>query len=273
METTLTPVRKKRSGTPKSPVAPQLSRFFNTRSPKSAIDLMIACATIGENHWDTLLDKDTVDLIASAPELEEKFLAALCKQPGLPFAHCVMGSYLKHMNKDSIAKLFSTEALKKRNHPASVCLYGASFSSTSGQNLTKVFEQLLVHGLSADDITDRNISDVARAASLGHKDLLKILIPRLTTLPDEIIRAIFERSMHPIESISTLVDECGVPLTAFTTPKMLALAKREPRCYISARLSRQRRIPEAVFKDDDSDDLFEPDRCNNQEDQEEGTQV
>lgn len=265
MEATITPVRKKRSGTPKSPVASQLSRFFNSRSPKSAIDLMLACATIGENHWDTLLDKDTVDLIASSPELEEKFLSALCKQPGLPYAHFVMGCYLKHMDKNSLAKLFSTEALKKRNHPASVCLYGASFSSVSGQNLTKVFEQLLIHGLSADDITDRNISDVARAASLGHKDLLKILIPRLTTLPEDIIRAIFERSMHPIESISIMVDDCGVPLTAFTTPKMLAIAKRDPRCYISARLSRQKRIPEAIFKDDDSDDLFEPDRCITQE--------
>jgi len=260
METITTPVRKKRSTTPKSPVAPQLSRFLNNRTPKSAIDLMVACATLGENHWDTLLDKDTVELIASSPALEEKFLTTLCKQPGLPYAHFVMGAYLRHLEQSSLERLFSAESLKRRNHPASICLYGASFSSAGGQNLTKVFEQLLIHGLSADTITDRNLSDVARAASLGHKDLLKVLVPRLTHLPDDVIRAIFERSMHPIDSISILIDECAVPLSVFTNPKMLALAKREPRYYISARLSRQKRIPEILFKDDDSDDLFEPDR-------------
>lgn len=267
MELASTPVRKKRSTTPKSPVAGQLSKFLNSKTPKTAIDLMLICATVGENHWDTLLTEDVVELISSASDLEEKFLTALCKQPGQPFAHLVIDAYLSKSKKESVNNFFSADSLKKRNHPASLCLYGASFSSANGQNLTKVFEVLVKHGLCVDTIVSRNISDIERAASLGHRALLKIVTPHLTSFPEEVIRSILLRSMHPIESISILVDECGVSLSNFSSPKMLSIAKQDARCYISARLSRLSRIPEAELKEDEGADdyLFDIDKANSQE--------
>jgi hypothetical protein len=243
---------KKRSGNPKSPTAGQLARYLNTKTSKAAVDLMIMCAVVGDNYWETLLDYETVQKISETPDLEDKFITALCKQPGQPFAHEVVNAYFKHISDEAKAIFFSEAALKRRSHPASLCMYGASFSSESGLNLTKVLAQLINHGLSADFIVNRNMADIERAASLGHRALLKIITPRLSIFPEEVIRSILTKSMHPIISISILVDECGVPLVAFSSQKMISIAKQEARCYINARLSRAKRIPEAEIKDDDS---------------------
>lgn len=267
MDLALQPVRKKRSTTPKSPVAGQLSKFLNSPTPKTAIDLMLICATVGENHWDTLLTQDVVQMIAGSPEIEEKFLTALCKQPGQPFAHSVMDAYLRNSSPQRVSEFLSTDSLKRRNHPATLCLYGASFSSVNGQNLTKVFEVLIKHGLCVDTVVTRNISDIERAASLGHRALLKIVAPHLTRFPEEVVRSILLKSMHPIESISILIDECGVSISNFCSPKMLSIAKQDARCYINARLSRMKRIPESELREDEiSDDyLFEIDKLHAQE--------
>jgi hypothetical protein len=208
-----------------------------------------------------MMTPPTAQLIASQSEIEEKFLQNLCKQPGLPYAAEVIGAYLANLTESDRARLLCSEALLRRTHPAITCFYGASFSSESGQNLTRVLEQMIKYGLCVETLVERNISELERAASLGHRNLLKIVTPCLKVFPEDVIRFVISRGMHPIDSISMLVDECGVPLTAFASPKLLAAAKEDPRCYISGRLSREKPIPEVEFKDEDStDELFEPDR-------------
>ena len=254
-----TKTRKKRTGVPKSPVAPQLSRFRNHGTPKSAVDLMLACATTGEALWATELTPEVAAKIASMPALEEKFLNNLCRQPGLPHAGEVMGAYLQAVGPEGRDRLFAPAEIQRKNHFTTTCFYGASFSSASGHNLTKVVAHMLDNGLCAESLITRNIPELQRAASLGHKALLQLMIPRLSNFPEEVIRSVLQNSMHPIESISILVDECGLPMTTFCNPKFLAGAKATARCYISSRLSRMCRIPEMEAAEDDScDDLFTP---------------
>lgn len=264
MESTTTPARKKRASTRKSPVASQLSRYNSQKTPKAAVDLMLACANVGENCWDTVMTGDVAASIAAMPALEEKFLQSLCKQPGLPYSAEVMGAYLRNLSDADKKRLLGTEAILRRTHPFNTCIYGASFSSEGGQNLTRVLEQAISHGLCVETLVARNMTEIERAASLGHRNLLKLIAPRLRVFPEEVIRYVLQRGMHPIDSISMLVDECGVPLSSFATTKLLSVAKEDPRCYISGRLSREKPIPEIELKDEDStEELFVPDRPEN----------
>ena len=252
MEHTLMLPKKKRSGSLKSPTTAPLSRYLVSKTVKSLTDLLLVCATFGENHWDSLLDEKTVAEISEKPDTQEKFLTALCKQPGLPFSDQILDTYLSRLELNAKQRFFSSASLKRRNHPASLCLYGASFCSPGGKNLTKVLDVLIRHGLNVETVVNRNMSDIERAASLGHRELLRIITPHLNTFPEDVIRSIYTKSMHPIESICILIDECAVDINAFMNTKLLGLAKEETRYYVSARMTRQNRIPIQERKEEDS---------------------
>lgn len=228
-----------------------LLKFVSSQTPEAAVLVMLACAATGEECWVPLLDKEMAERIAANSILTHKLMTGLCKQPGLPYSYVIMETFLTYLNSDAIENIFSPAALKKRSNPAIVCFYNASFSSPSGHHLTKVLEILIRFGLPVEAVALKNIADLERAASFGHRDFLKIIIPELSVLPDEVIKSAMIKSMFPMNSISILVDECNISLKTLAQPRIMASAKPEARSYISARMTRMERIPETIFNEID----------------------
>jgi hypothetical protein len=234
-----------------------LFKFLANKTPETAVSVLSACAASGDDCWISMLDRDMAIRISQNASLMSKLVMNLCKQPGMPYADIILDCFLSFLPVESVQALFSGPQIKKRSHPAVTCFYNASFPSPSGINLTQVLAILVKHGLPIETIALKNITDMERAASYGHRNFLVLVVPRLTGVPDEIIKAAMIKSIYPVTSISILVDDCKLPLSLFSQQRFLLLAKPEARSYINARLSRNDRIPEIVYSDNDmSDDIY-----------------
>lgn len=233
-------------------------KFLTNKSPEAAVNLLTACAATGEECWRTMVDAEMAEKLASDKSMFLKFINNMCKLPGSIYAGAILDEVLGLVPKTALDDLFTGPDLKKKSHPASTCFYNASFCSASGVLLTKVLEVLIKHGMPVASVAAKNIADLERAASFGHREFLKIVVPSLPSLHDDVIKAVMVKSMYPMVSISILVDECGIPLSLFASQRILSMAKPEARAYVNARLTRLERIPEMPYNDIDSlDEMHE----------------
>jgi hypothetical protein len=229
-----------------------LIHFTSTPSPEAAVAVMTVAAATGDSSWEGFVDTAMAADIARNSALCMKFLGSLSKQPPLPHAPHVLDKFLSLLDAQAVAAIFDETALRRRSHPAIACFYHASFASPSGIAITRVLQVYIKYGLPVASVVKKNICDLERATSFGHRSFLKVVIPLLQELPDEVVRSALCKSLCPMESISILVDDCSIPLQKLTTPRLLAMAKPEARCYLHARHTRQFPIPETVLADGDS---------------------
>jgi hypothetical protein len=228
--------------------------YMVEHTPSAAVMVAIQCARDGATHFRELFSAGLGWKLRTDETLEAEFLNVLCKEEGLAYAAPVVECYLDGLDEYDLKRLLTGNPLKKKGHPANACFYGASFTTGSGPHFLDVLDVLIEHGLDLNILSVRNCAELERAASLCHREFLRLVVPKIQSLPEEVVRCVLVKSMKPAESISILVDECGVPLERFLSPKLIAEAQPAARDYVHARAGRQERIPESV---PDSQGIFE----------------
>jgi hypothetical protein len=225
---------------------PTLSQFVVKHAPRAAIEIAHACARTGEVHYGPLFDAGLAERLAADPDLEQAFLDPLCKDVEMIDAAPIVRSYFERIDVTRKMLLLTGPALKKKAHPANACFYGASFATGGGEGFLRTLSVLIDHGLDLETLSVRNSVELERAASVGHREFVELVVPRLLSVSDEVLRCVVTKSDRPAESISILVDGCRVPISRFLAPRIMQVARADAREYIHARLGREDRIAEAI---------------------------
>lgn len=230
--------------------AADLARFVVNRATKAALEAVCSCAVDGTPEWKVFFEEGLADAISEETELETEFFARLTER-GLPYTAQIIDAYLTGMRPERLKKLMDVAALKRKAHPANLAFYGATFKTPSGAYMLEVFKVFLKHGLNSDMVdivVNRCFDDMERACALAHEPFMMTVVPMITKLPDELVQSIVSRSGQAENVIAILVNKCGIPVSTFTDPKILAVAKPQVAEYIIAIDARSRREPARVIQ-------------------------
>ena len=225
---------------------PTLAQFAVQHAPRAAIAIAHACAKTGDVLYGPLFEAGLAQALLADAELESEFLDPLCKDDALIDAAPIVRSYLERMPAERRAALLTGSCLKKKAHPANNCFYGASFLNVGGEGFLRTLSVLIDHGLDLETLSVRNSPELERAASIGHREFLKLIVPRLASVSDDVLRCVVTKSTRPAESIAILLDDCGVAIGRFIAPRVMQVATAEAREYVHARLGREDRIVEMI---------------------------
>lgn len=224
----------------------QVARFVVDRATQAALEVVTSCAVDGNPLWELFFEQGLADAISEDAELEAQFFERLCKTRGLPHSAPIVDAYLTSMPAERRNALMEAASLKRKAHPVNLAFYGASFNTAEGGYFLEVFKVFLKHGLTPekmDIIANRCFDELERACNLGNERFMRVVIPMLAKLPEELVQRIVSRSARAEEVIAVLTKHCSVPISVFTDPKVLVAARAPVAEYIIAVEARCRREP------------------------------
>lgn len=208
-----------------------LARFMVDRATKASMEAVHSCAVDGSPMWREFFEQGLADAIAEEPAFEMQFFEKLCGGVGLPYSAEIIDGYLRTLPKPYLTKFLSV-ALRKKAHPAAKSFINATLDTAAGGYHLKIVEVFHNHGLSFDAMGPKLLEEMERAVMSGNERFIYVIVPKFSSIPSSLMTAIMTSTKTPEAVISLLIEKCGVPVAAFTDPKILSLAKPSARDYV-----------------------------------------
>lgn len=227
-----------------------LARFTINRATKASLELITTCAVDGDPTWKLFFQEGMADALSEDKELENEFFVKLCDTRGLPYSAEIIDAYMAQMPADRRDALMEATNLKKKRHPVNMSFYKSTFKGKEGEYFLDVFMVFFKYGLDSeklDIVVSRCFDDLERACTVGNDKFIESVIPKLASIPEELLQRIVSRSHMAEEVITTFVKKCNVPIETFTDSRIMVHARPEVAQFITAFHARNNRLSERVL--------------------------
>ena len=227
-------------------MSPDFYRYCVRCTPEGCLDIVLACAADGELFWRKFFEHGLVDAIAESSRLERRFFNLLCIDSIALNGGPILDDYIGRLTAENLARFFSSDELKNKNHPLNHVYAAARQKTPTGSVALGMLGTFIHRGLQGNlllEVAERRHQDVMLACRAGNAEFLVYLFTRLNPVPPRLLIYVVGEERHGAELVSKLISEDSVPLVTFTKPKLLRYATNSVRELIGALQARNERVP------------------------------